>query len=300
MLAIPRRDPGTNASAVLAVGVHVLLLAVLFFGIRWRTKQPEPVMAELWSQLPAVEAPRAEPPPPPPVVAPRPEPKPEPEARAEGGAEAGAEAGHRARAGEEAQGGGREEEARRGDGKEEARRRAQGEGRAGAQGQGARRTASPRRAGGRAQAHAGPARARAVGGRAEGRGAGRGAGGARSGRRPERARFLAAADRAKVKSNIVLPLDLTGNPEAQFDVLLLPTGEVQTVRLMQVEREQGARRCVGAGDPQVLAAAEARQGGGVPPRSAPKSSVRGIDPNAPALSPRPDTIRHRLAPTRPV
>ena len=57
MLAIPRRDPGTNASAVLAVGVHVLLLAVLFFGIRWRTKHPEPVMAELWSQLPAVEAP---------------------------------------------------------------------------------------------------------------------------------------------------------------------------------------------------------------------------------------------------
>ena len=48
MLAIPRRDPGANASAVLAVGVHVLLLAVLFFGIRWRTKQPEPVMAELW------------------------------------------------------------------------------------------------------------------------------------------------------------------------------------------------------------------------------------------------------------
>jgi len=57
--AIQRRDPGANASAVLAVGVHVLLLAVLFFGIRWRTKHPEPVMAELWSQLPAVEAPRA-------------------------------------------------------------------------------------------------------------------------------------------------------------------------------------------------------------------------------------------------
>jgi colicin import membrane protein len=36
-----------------------------------------------------------------------------------------------------------------------------------------------------------------------------------------------------VRSNIVLPLDLTGNPEAQFDVLLLPTGEVQTVRLVR-------------------------------------------------------------------
>jgi len=30
------------------------------------------------------------------------------------------------------------------------------------------------------------------------------------------------------------------------------------------------------------------------------SSARGTDPNAPALSPRPDTIRHGLAPTRPV
>jgi colicin import membrane protein len=36
-----------------------------------------------------------------------------------------------------------------------------------------------------------------------------------------------------VRSNIVLPLDLTGNPEAQFDVFLLPTGEVQSVRLIK-------------------------------------------------------------------
>jgi len=39
--------------------------------------------------------------------------------------------------------------------------------------------------------------------------------------------------RAKVRANIVLPSDLTGNPAAEFEVLLLPTGEVQTVRLIK-------------------------------------------------------------------
>jgi len=37
--------------------------------------------------------------------------------------------------------------------------------------------------------------------------------------------------RSKIKSNVVLPLDIKGNPEAIFDVVQLPTGEVLTVRL---------------------------------------------------------------------
>ena len=36
--------------------------------------------------------------------------------------------------------------------------------------------------------------------------------------------------RAKIRGNIILPQDLPGNPEATFDVTLLPTGEVLTVR----------------------------------------------------------------------
>jgi len=36
--------------------------------------------------------------------------------------------------------------------------------------------------------------------------------------------------RAKIRGNIILPLDIPGNPEAIFDVTLLPTGEVLTVR----------------------------------------------------------------------
>ena len=36
--------------------------------------------------------------------------------------------------------------------------------------------------------------------------------------------------RAKIRGNIVLPRDIPGNPEAIFDVTILPTGEVLTVR----------------------------------------------------------------------
>ena len=48
-----------------------------------------------------------------------------------------------------------------------------------------------------------------------------------------RARALAAWQdkiRAKIRANIILPRDLAGNPEAIFDVTLLPTAEVLTVR----------------------------------------------------------------------
>ncbi|HUN70561.1 MAG TPA: energy transducer TonB [Burkholderiales bacterium] len=63
-----RLDPGRFASAVLAAAVHLALLAILVFGVRWQNRPPEAVSVELW-----------EPPPPAPVVeAPRPVPAPEP------------------------------------------------------------------------------------------------------------------------------------------------------------------------------------------------------------------------------
>jgi colicin import membrane protein len=48
-----------------------------------------------------------------------------------------------------------------------------------------------------------------------------------------RAKALAAWQekiRAKIRGNIILPRDLAGNPEAVFDVALLPTGEVLSVK----------------------------------------------------------------------
>ena len=70
-----RREPALLRSAALAAAVHLLLLAVLFFGVRWQNRPPEAMVVELWSAPPIVEAP--EPPKPLPVIAPEP-PKPEP------------------------------------------------------------------------------------------------------------------------------------------------------------------------------------------------------------------------------
>ncbi len=69
--AIPADEPGGAAPAALSVLVHGVLFAVLVFGLRWQSKHPEPVVAELWSELPAIQ-------PPEPKVEPKPEVKPQP------------------------------------------------------------------------------------------------------------------------------------------------------------------------------------------------------------------------------
>jgi colicin import membrane protein len=68
-----RYEPGYGRSFALAFAIHAVLIAVMFFGVRMQSYKPETVSVELW-----------EPPPPAPVVEPpklepRPEPKVEPE-----------------------------------------------------------------------------------------------------------------------------------------------------------------------------------------------------------------------------
>ncbi|MGB5080832.1 MAG: energy transducer TonB, partial [Burkholderiales bacterium] len=50
--------------------------------------------------------------------------------------------------------------------------------------------------------------------------------------------------RARIKSNIVLPPDIKGNPEAIFEVIQLPTGEVLTARLKQSSGHSAYDRAV--------------------------------------------------------
>jgi colicin import membrane protein len=45
--------------------------------------------------------------------------------------------------------------------------------------------------------------------------------------------------RAKIRGNIILPRDIPGNPEAIFDVTLLPSGEVLNVRKRQSSGHPG-------------------------------------------------------------
>ncbi|HEU4621469.1 MAG TPA: cell envelope integrity protein TolA [Burkholderiaceae bacterium] len=81
------REPRRWLPLVLAVGMHVLLIGLLAFGVAWKSSEPIAVEAELWSSLPQVAAPAPQPaPPPPPKVdtpPPPPPPKPTPRVQAQ-------------------------------------------------------------------------------------------------------------------------------------------------------------------------------------------------------------------------
>ena len=75
----PPRDPASPRAFVLAMLVHVLLIAALTWGVNWkRTDRASSFEAELWSSVPQEAAPKLvetapapPPPPPPPAPAPR-------------------------------------------------------------------------------------------------------------------------------------------------------------------------------------------------------------------------------------
>jgi colicin import membrane protein len=69
--AISADDPSGLVPAALSALVHLALLAVLVFGLHWQSRHPDAIQVELWSQLPEVQSP-------PPKVEPKPEPKVEP------------------------------------------------------------------------------------------------------------------------------------------------------------------------------------------------------------------------------
>ena len=244
--SLERRDPGALLSFLLAITVHVALLTILVFGIQWRTKRPDPVMAELWAQLPAVEPPRLEPKPqpavqpkpepkPPPKPEPRPEPKPEPKVEPKPAPKPDIALEQERKRKEDEARKRKEEEARKL--REEAERKKQEELRAKQERERRERELAEKR---RVEEET------------------------RQRMREELNRELASATpkpgaptvgppllgdpkaraqwgdriRAKIRSNIVLPPELAGNPEAVFDVELLPTGEVLTAKL---RRSSGVR-----------------------------------------------------------
>lgn len=82
-LNLPPEPPGKTASVLLAIAMHLLLAVLLIYGIRWQTQPPATVSVELVAALPptpvAAPEPKPEPPPEPlPKVEPKPEPKPVP------------------------------------------------------------------------------------------------------------------------------------------------------------------------------------------------------------------------------
>lgn len=93
-----RREPAFLRSFILAALMHLLLISVMFFGVRFQSRAPDVVEVEIWEPPPAQPQPevKPEPPPPPPkaeevkpvpkpdiAVAKKPEPKPKPKPKAE-------------------------------------------------------------------------------------------------------------------------------------------------------------------------------------------------------------------------
>ncbi len=78
--APPQRitPPGKRLSIILAVLVHVALIAFLVYGIRWQTQIQDVVEVDLVRQVPTPPPAVKEEPPPVPKVEPKPEPKPDP------------------------------------------------------------------------------------------------------------------------------------------------------------------------------------------------------------------------------
>jgi colicin import membrane protein len=77
-----REEPDRGRSIALAVGVHLVLLVILFLGVRWQSHPPAAMTVELWRAPPPApklqQPPKVEPkpePPPPPKVEPKPEPR---------------------------------------------------------------------------------------------------------------------------------------------------------------------------------------------------------------------------------
>lgn len=83
----PRSADGWGLGGALALGVHLMLVAALALGVRWKMTTPETVEAEVWAEIPRAAAPEAPPPPPlevpPKVETPPVEPPPEPVKAAE-------------------------------------------------------------------------------------------------------------------------------------------------------------------------------------------------------------------------
>jgi colicin import membrane protein len=79
VLAMRPPEPGKGISVVLAIAVHLVLAALLIYGVRWQTKVNDVVEVELVRSLPPLEAtPQVKP-----EVVPEPKPEPRPQPKVE-------------------------------------------------------------------------------------------------------------------------------------------------------------------------------------------------------------------------
>lgn len=280
-------EPGRVASGVLAVTVHVLFVVMLVFGIRWQQRAPEPMVVELWREIPATKpepvarpveptppppAPKAEPKPPEP---PKPvaQPKPAPPAPSKAEIDLKEEKQRKLREQKEAEEQRRQEELRS---REEARKEAEARRREEQLRQEElkkqeeqrrreeeRRLEEARRAEELRMEKEAEARrvaildeqqklAQEVKARAEEDARKRALAEAAAAKQKQLAQFMEQIKR-RVRSRVVLPPGINGNPEAVYSVTLLPGGEVLDVKLIKSSGvpayDAAVERAIHAADP---------------------------------------------------
>ena len=214
------RRPGGRLALALAILVHAAFIAVLVWSIRWQSRPPEVITAELYA--PPVRVPRPdpipaiEPPKPAPRYEPKAEPLPLPERRdAEIALKAKQEEDKRQR--DRAENEKREREKKAAEEKKAADARKAAEDKKAADAKERQdRQMDEMRAQADREARESATRAKA---KAEGD-----------------ARSAAQADwirriQSKIRGNVILPPEMPGNPEAIFEVVQLPTGEIIDVQL---------------------------------------------------------------------
>jgi colicin import membrane protein len=226
-----REEPGALLAGALALLVHVVAVVALTFGFSIQTQRNEPVSAELWAALPpppaaiAKPAPKPAPDPIPPDPAPRPVPRPPPEPK-EVPVKAPPKADIELKAREAARAKQAEEERRK---LEEARKREAEKSKAQAQAQADAKAQA--QADAKAQKDALVKQAEADRMRREQEELGRKAAEAAA---SAQAKLLAShidKIRGKVRRFIVEPPGVSPNATAEFDVVLIPGGDVLSVKL---------------------------------------------------------------------
>ncbi len=202
---------GTLCSFGLALMVHCVLFAFLYFGIRWQSQPPESIAAELWVPAQLVAAPRAEAP----KVEPAPEPKPVPVVKEEPKPLPKPDIAIK-------------EEKKKPEPKKEAAPVAPDPIKEALQREALQRKAQQDSLAEAAAREASSAAAKS--------------------RRNWEAQIA-----AKVRSRVRLPDNLTGNPEAIFEVTLLPNMEVLNVKLVRTSGapayDEAAERAINAASP---------------------------------------------------
>jgi colicin import membrane protein len=207
-----RKSAGKWPAAILATAVNIAFIAFLIFSVTWQNRRVEPVSVELYAPpvaakvepAPQPEAPKLQPEPPKPQPEPpKPAPKVEPPAptRAEIELKAKQEQAERERKEKER----KEAEKREADKKKQDEKRLAEVRERQAREEAALRAQAERERVAAAQVAA-AAQAKAI---------------------EDYVRRI----QAKVKGNVVVPPDIAGNPEAIFEVVQLPTGEIIDVQL---------------------------------------------------------------------